>query len=54
MRAMISLQEKAFGTYFSIPMHELKSVYDTIYPEIGKTWILDNPSIDDIKAQLAK
>ena len=54
MLAMIPLQEKAFGTYFSIPMHDLKSVYDTIYPDIGKTWILDNPSIDDIKSQLAQ
>lgn len=54
MRAMIPLQENAFGTYFSIPMHELKSVYDTIYPDTGKTWILDNPSVDDIKAELAQ
>jgi len=51
---MIPLQENAFGTYFSIPMHELKSVYDTIYPDTGKTWILDNPSVDDIKAELAQ
>jgi hypothetical protein len=49
MRAMIPLQEKAFGTYFSIPMHDLKSVYDTMYPGIGRTRIVNNPTIEDIK-----
>jgi hypothetical protein len=54
MLAMIPLQEKAFGTYFSIPMHDLKGLYDTMYPTVGNTWILDNPSLKDIKSELAK
>jgi hypothetical protein len=24
-----------------------------MYPDAGRAWILDNPSIDDIKSQLA-
>lgn len=54
MLAMIPIQEKSFGTYFSIPMRDLKSVYDTMYPEIGNARILDNPTLEDMKAQLAR
>jgi hypothetical protein len=54
MLAMIPVQEKAFGTYFSIPMRDLKSVYDTMYPDAGRSRILENPSIEDMKQQLAK
>lgn len=54
MLAMIPVQEKAFGTYFSIPMRDLKWLYDTMYPDAGRAWILDNPSIEDIKSQIAK
>lgn len=54
MLAMIPIQEKAFGTYFSIPMHDLKGLYDTMYPTVGNTWILENPSLKDMKSELAK
>jgi len=54
MLAMIPIQEKAFGTYFSIPMHDLKSLYDTMYPGVGTTWMLENPSLTDMKKQLAQ
>jgi len=52
--AMIPIQEKAFGTYFSIPMRDLKSLYDTMYPDAGNAWILENPSLEDIKSELAQ
>lgn len=51
---MIPIQEKAFGTYFSIPMRDLKSLYDTMYPDAGNAWILENPSLKDMKSELAK
>jgi hypothetical protein len=54
MLAMIPIQEKAFGTYFSIPMRDLKGLYDTMYPNVGNTRILENPSLKDMKSQLAK
>jgi len=54
MLAMIPVQEKAFGTYFSIPMRDLKGLYDTMFPTVGSTWILENPSIKDMKSELAK
>ncbi len=54
MFAMIPIQENAFGTYFSIPMRDLKSLYDTMYPHAGNAWILENPSLEDMKSELAK
>lgn len=54
MLAMIPIQEKSFGTYFSIPMRDLKGLYDTMYPQAGNARILENPSIDDMKSELAK
>jgi hypothetical protein len=32
MREMMTIQQQSFGTYFSIPMRDLKAVYDTMYP----------------------
>jgi hypothetical protein len=51
---MMTIQQQSFGTYFSIPMRDLKAVYDTMYPWIGSARILEQPTLDDIKQQLAK
>ncbi len=54
MFEMIPLQEENFGTYFSIPMRDLKSVYDTMYPDVGRSWIMHEPSLEDLKWELAQ
>ena len=54
MREMMEIQQESFGTYFSVPMHDLKAVYDTMYPKIGSSRILEQPTLNDIKQQLAK
>ncbi len=51
---LTKIQQKAFGTYIEIPLHDLKSLYDTFYGDVWSTRILENPTLDDIKAQLAQ
>lgn len=51
---LTKIQEKAFWTYIEIPIHDLKSLYDTYYPNIGKSRIIENPTIENIKQELSK
>lgn len=51
---LTKLQTESFWTYIEIPLAELKSVYDTYYPNLGSSRIRENPSIDDIKNELAQ
>lgn len=52
--AMTKVQEKFFDTYIEISMVELKKLYDRFYPKIGTSKIIDNPTIDQIKEELAQ
>ena len=48
------VQKKLFGTYIETPIEELKKTYDRFYPNIGHTKIIENPTIEDIKKELAQ
>lgn len=48
------VQKKLFGTYIETPLEELKKTYDRFYPNIGHTKIIENPTILDIKKELAQ
>lgn len=48
------VQNKFFGTYIEIPIAELQTTYDRFYPNAGKTKIIENPTIQQIKEELAQ
>ena len=52
--AMTKVQDKFFDTYIEIPMIKLKKLYDRFYPKIGTSKIIDNPTIEQIKEELAQ
>ncbi len=52
--AMTKIQDKFFDTYIEIPMVELKKLYDRFYPKAGTSKIIDKPTIEQIKEELAQ
>ena len=52
--AMTKIQDKFFDTYIEVSMIELKKLYDRFYPKAGNSKIIDNPTIDQIKEELAQ
>ncbi len=51
---IVKVQKKFFDTYIEIPIAELQKTYDRFYPKAGKTKIIENPTIDQIKEELAQ
>jgi len=51
--AMTKLEEKLFGTYIDTSVAQTAKVYEDFYGT-GKTKIIDNPTVDQMKRELAK
>jgi hypothetical protein len=51
--ALVDLQNELFGKYIDTSVAETKELFDAYYG-IGRTEIIDNPTIDEIKYHLAQ
>lgn len=51
---MVAIQEEIFGNYIDTSIEQTQQIYEAMYPSFGSTKILQDPTIEELKVELAQ